>query len=132
MRHPGKSILKYSIHMGDEVILATMSIFYPDMFGLQGSGLWHVYRKENSDPGDQHDEEYLQQTQSRQEQVLWTSFMYTFHTYASGKVICIRYIKKMCSAIKNSFVAGVAKKPNVRRYLTSFVVSLIQSLFKKA
>ena len=69
VKHPGGMITKYSVNFGDETILAAMSLFYPDMFGLRGDNLWHTCPKSQSDPEDPHDDDYLAQTQSRQEQV---------------------------------------------------------------
>ncbi len=69
LKHPGQQIIKYSIQMGDETLLATMSLYYPDMMGLKGRHLWWVHQKSRGDPEDPRDEDYLQHTQSRQEQV---------------------------------------------------------------
>ena len=68
VKHLEENIVKYSVQMADERIIAPMSVFYPDMFGLEGSKVCRVYKKCPSDPSDPHDEEYLSQTQSKQEQ----------------------------------------------------------------
>ena len=70
LRHPGQNVVKYTMHMGDEPILAAMAVFYPDILGLQGAHLCRTHHKSPGDSQDPHDETYLFQTQSRQEQVL--------------------------------------------------------------
>ena len=69
IKHPGQNIIKYTVHMGDERILAPLSVFYPDMLGLEGRHLCKVQERYKSDPGDPQDEDYLIQTMSRHEQV---------------------------------------------------------------
>ena len=57
--------------MGDERILAALSVFCPDMFGLSKSDktLCHVSEEYRSDPTDPFDEQYIVQTRSKHEQV---------------------------------------------------------------
>ena len=69
VKRPSHNITRYSMYIGDERILAPMSVFYPDILGLDGPNLCHVQEKYRSDPNDPHDEDYLVQTMSRHEQV---------------------------------------------------------------
>ena len=36
VRPPCEKITKYSMHVGDERIIATLAVFWPTMFGLKG------------------------------------------------------------------------------------------------
>jgi len=36
VRPPASNIVRYSMHVGDERIVPTLAVFWPDMFGLQG------------------------------------------------------------------------------------------------
>ena len=69
---PAEMIVRYRLQMGDERILAPIAVFVPDMMGMLGSSLWRPHRKYVSDPSDYQDEDYLQQTQSKHEQVCHT------------------------------------------------------------
>lgn len=62
IRKPEQNIVKYALKFGDETILAPMSLFFPDMMGLQGSHLIHVQSRSDGDPEDPHDEFFLRQT----------------------------------------------------------------------
>ncbi|XP_033746554.1 actin-related protein 8-like [Pecten maximus] len=66
IRKPEQNIIKYAMKFGDETILAPMSVFFPDMLGLQGSNLIHVQSRSDGDPQDPHDEFFLRQTTSRE------------------------------------------------------------------
>lgn len=68
LRCPSQHIVKYLVRMGDERILAPMSVFFPDMFGLKGDHLYQKFEKFSSDPSDPNDDDYLIQTMSRHEQ----------------------------------------------------------------
>jgi len=70
LRCPSQHIVKYLVRMGDERILAPMSVFFPDMFGLKGDDLYQKVEKFSSDPSDPNDDDYLIQTMSRHEQVI--------------------------------------------------------------
>ncbi|XP_013416837.1 actin-related protein 8 [Lingula anatina] len=68
IKHPGHPIVNYSMQVGDETILAAMSPFFPDLLGLKGAHLVRLQPKGESDPADIFDDDYLAQTQSKQEQ----------------------------------------------------------------
>ncbi|CAH1797829.1 unnamed protein product [Owenia fusiformis] len=68
VKQPSKKITKYSVKFGDERILAPMGLFYPDMFGIQGKNLKRVHQRNQGQSSDPLDENYLIQTQSKQEQ----------------------------------------------------------------
>ena len=62
IKKPQHHIVKYTIKLGDETLLSTMSVFFPDLLTLQGARLTHVQRRNDGDPEDPHDEFYLQST----------------------------------------------------------------------
>lgn len=55
--------------LGDECVLAPLSLFFIDMLALQGSQLCHTQQRYEGDSDDPHDDFYLLQTQSQQQQV---------------------------------------------------------------
>jgi hypothetical protein len=63
LKKPQQHIVKYGVKLGDEMIQAPLSLFFPDMMGLTGEKLAHVQSRGNGDPQDPHDEFYLRQTQ---------------------------------------------------------------------
>ncbi|KAL3851810.1 hypothetical protein ACJMK2_015515 [Sinanodonta woodiana] len=67
IKKPEQKIVKYSLKFGDEFHLAAFSVFFPDIYGLQGTHLVHVQKRFSGDPEDPHDEFYLRQTQSQQQ-----------------------------------------------------------------
>jgi len=67
LRRPSQRLVKYSIRIGDERIIAPLSAFFPDMFGLKGEHLFQKPEKFHSDPTDPFDDDYLRQTMSRHE-----------------------------------------------------------------
>lgn len=74
LRRPSQRVVKYSVRVGDERILAPLSVFYPDMLGLKGDHLFQKPEKFQSDPSDPYDDDYLAQTMSRHEMVRKTYF----------------------------------------------------------
>lgn len=64
VKRPQMPIINYSLKLGDEAILAPMSLFVPDMYGLKGSHLAHIQSRYIGDPEDPHDQFYLKHTQS--------------------------------------------------------------------
>ena len=46
-----------------------MGVFYPQLFGVVGEKMVHIQQRNQGDPEDIHDELYLLQTQSQQQQV---------------------------------------------------------------
>lgn len=65
---PQQNIIKYSLRLGDEMILAPLSLFRPDALGLQGSHLIRLQTRSEGDPDDPHDEDYLRRTQRQSQQ----------------------------------------------------------------
>ena len=59
--------------MGDELVLAPLSLFFPDMFGMVGPGLTRVQQRNDGDPADPHDDFYLKQVQRTQDPVSYLS-----------------------------------------------------------
>ncbi|XP_076469344.1 actin-related protein 8-like [Babylonia areolata] len=59
---PQQNIMKYGLRLGDEMIVAALSIFKPEAFGLQGSHLTRTQLRGESDPEDPHDHDYLRRT----------------------------------------------------------------------
>lgn len=61
--------LKFTLRLGDERLLAPMSLFFPEMFGLKVNDNLIVLGggKKVSDPSDVNDEEYLRQTMTKHE-----------------------------------------------------------------
>jgi hypothetical protein len=69
LRRPSQRLVKYAVRIGDERILAPLSAFFPDMFGIKGDHLFQKPEKFVSDPTDPYDDDYLAQTMSRHEMV---------------------------------------------------------------
>lgn len=76
LRHPEKPVVKYTMYAGDERLLAPLGAFHPEMFGLGSGNLCHKVPKYVSDPSDPLDDDYLEQTMSKHEQVLFFSFTF--------------------------------------------------------
>jgi actin-related protein 8 len=55
-------ILLVFIQVGDECIVAPLSLFQPELFGVTGSKLVHIQQRASGDPEDPHDENYLRET----------------------------------------------------------------------
>lgn len=62
VNHPKKPIVQYTLQVGDECIVAPLSLFTPELFGVTGPKLVHTQRRSNGDPEDPHDENYLRET----------------------------------------------------------------------
>jgi hypothetical protein len=75
LRLPDQNVIKYSMHIGDERILAPLAAFVPALAALHsGTGsasLVHVPAPYRSDPADPRDADYIKQTMSKHEQVRW-------------------------------------------------------------
>lgn len=67
IRQPNQYIVKYGVRMGDELVLAPLSLFFPDMYGMTGSGRTRVQQRCEGDPADPHDDFYLRQVQRGQD-----------------------------------------------------------------
>lgn len=67
IKRPGEYITKYLIQIGDELVLAPLSMFFPDMLALQGDNLTRIQKRNEGDPSDPHDDFYLKQVHTRQD-----------------------------------------------------------------
>lgn len=66
IRKPETNIVKYTVRIGDEALLAPMGLFVSDLLGLQGPKLTHVQKRSDGDPDDPLDDFFLRQTTSRE------------------------------------------------------------------
>ena len=65
MRNPGEKCYRYKVQMGDELIIAPLSLFYPDLLKLTGPK-FAVFQKPNEgDHEDPLDETFLRETTVR-------------------------------------------------------------------
>lgn len=60
-KQPDKPIMQYTIQVGDECIVAPLSLFSPELFGMTGSKAVHTQKRNNGDPEDIYDENYLRE-----------------------------------------------------------------------
>ncbi|KAK7085058.1 Actin-related protein 8 [Halocaridina rubra] len=65
VRTPGKLPSSYTIQMGDELIVAALSLFYPDLLKLTGPKMTLTQKPNPGDPDDPFDENYLRDTSRR-------------------------------------------------------------------
>lgn len=66
IRKPEQHIVKYPIKFGDESILAAMSLFFPDMYGLAAPDLVHAQCRFDGHPNDPHGEFFLKHSTLRE------------------------------------------------------------------
>uniref|UniRef100_A0A6P7FJ58 Actin-related protein 8 n=1 Tax=Diabrotica virgifera virgifera TaxID=50390 RepID=A0A6P7FJ58_DIAVI len=59
LRQPGMPVYQYTIQVGDECIVAPLSLFSPELFAITGPKLIHTQKISTGDPEDPHDEIYL-------------------------------------------------------------------------
>lgn len=62
--------LIYNIHdttfqVGDECLVAPLSLFQTELFGVTGPKQTHIQKRSTGDPEDPHDENYLRETSVR-------------------------------------------------------------------
>lgn len=62
VNHPKKPIIQYTLQVGDECIVAPLSLFNPELLQVTGSKLVHTQKRSVGDPEDPHDENYLRET----------------------------------------------------------------------
>ncbi|KAK8405413.1 hypothetical protein O3P69_001749 [Scylla paramamosain] len=62
---PGEVSSTYTIQMGDELIVAALSLFYPDLLKITGSKSTITQKPNPGDPDDPFDENYLRETSRR-------------------------------------------------------------------
>lgn len=61
VRQPHIPILQFTIQVGDECIVAPLSLFSPELFGITGAKAVHTQKRSTGDPEDPHDENYLRE-----------------------------------------------------------------------
>ncbi|KAG5865088.1 hypothetical protein JTB14_028192 [Gonioctena quinquepunctata] len=59
LKQPGKPVYHFTIQVGDECIVAPLSLFSPELFGITGPKSIHTQKMSSGDPEDPHDELYL-------------------------------------------------------------------------
>lgn len=62
---PGEASSTYTIQMGDELIVAALSLFYPDLLKITGPKNTITQKPNPGDPDDPFDENYLRETSRR-------------------------------------------------------------------
>lgn len=65
LKQPGKAVMQYTIQVGDECIVAPLSLFSPELFGITGPKSIHTQKPSTGDPEDPHDENYLRDIRRR-------------------------------------------------------------------
>jgi len=68
------------IQVGDECIVAPLSLFQPELFGVTGPKVVHIQRRAGGDPEDPHDENYLRETSVSCDPCGFLEFTYIFET----------------------------------------------------
>ncbi|KAK6629099.1 hypothetical protein RUM43_002916 [Polyplax serrata] len=74
VRQPNQPTLQYTIQVGDEAIVAPLSLFTPELFALTNSKQIHTQERNVGDPEDPHDEHYLRETSRKKENLEQTGF----------------------------------------------------------
>ncbi|KAJ8926028.1 hypothetical protein NQ315_009883 [Exocentrus adspersus] len=59
LKQPGMPVYHFTIQVGDECIVAPLSLFNPELFGITGTKALHTQKISTGDPEDPHDELYL-------------------------------------------------------------------------
>ncbi|BES93070.1 actin-related protein 8 [Nesidiocoris tenuis] len=62
VRQPLKPVLKYTIQIGDECMIAPLGLFYPELFCLTVTRTVLTQKRDTGDPSDPHDADYLRET----------------------------------------------------------------------
>ncbi|KAL3283058.1 hypothetical protein HHI36_006216 [Cryptolaemus montrouzieri] len=65
LKQPGKPVMQYTIQVGDECIVAPLSLFSPELFGITGPKSIHTQKPPPGDPEDPNDENYLRDIRRR-------------------------------------------------------------------
>ncbi|XP_045618086.1 actin-related protein 8 isoform X1 [Procambarus clarkii] len=65
VHNPGEVPSTYTIQMGDELIVAALSLFYPDLLKITGPKATLTQKPNPGDPDDPFDENYLRETSRR-------------------------------------------------------------------
>ncbi|CAH1100020.1 unnamed protein product [Psylliodes chrysocephalus] len=59
LKQPDMPVYHFTIQVGDECIIAPLSLFSPELFAITGTKLIHTQKISTGDPEDPHDEIYL-------------------------------------------------------------------------
>ena len=62
VRKPKQQTEKYTLQVGDECLVAPLSLFQPELFKVTGTHSVHIQKRSMGDPEDPHDENYLRET----------------------------------------------------------------------
>ncbi|XP_011305453.1 actin-related protein 8, partial [Fopius arisanus] len=65
VKKPKISTEKYIMQVGDECLVAPLSLFQPELFKVTGIHNVHIQKRYLGDPEDPHDENYLRETSRR-------------------------------------------------------------------
>ncbi|XP_043280182.1 actin-related protein 8 [Venturia canescens] len=65
VRKPKQPTEKYTLQVGDECLVAPLSLFQPELFKVTGPHVVHVQKRSMGDSEDPHDENYLRETSRR-------------------------------------------------------------------
>ncbi|XP_012261111.1 actin-related protein 8 [Athalia rosae] len=65
VRQPKIPTEKYTLQVGDECLVAPLSLFQPELFKVTGTHNVHTQKRSMGDPEDPHDENYLRETSRR-------------------------------------------------------------------
>ncbi|XP_058805582.1 actin-related protein 8 [Phymastichus coffea] len=65
VKKPNQPIEQYTIQVGDECLIAPLSLFQPELFKVTGTHNVHIQKRSVGDSEDPHDENYLRETSRR-------------------------------------------------------------------
>ncbi|KAK0076012.1 hypothetical protein PV325_006017 [Microctonus aethiopoides] len=65
VKKPNALTEKYTLQVGDECLVAPLSLFQPELFKVTGVHNVHIQKRYIGDPEDPHDENYLRETSRR-------------------------------------------------------------------
>ncbi|KAF7994871.1 hypothetical protein HCN44_004343 [Aphidius gifuensis] len=65
VKKPKTPIERYTLQVGDECLVAPLSLFQPELFKITGTHNLHVQKRYVGDSEDPHDENYLRETSRR-------------------------------------------------------------------
>lgn len=65
LKQPAKSVYHYTLQVGDECIIAPLSLFSPELFGITGFKALITQKLSIGDPEDPHDELFLREIRKK-------------------------------------------------------------------
>ncbi|XP_018330352.1 actin-related protein 8 isoform X2 [Agrilus planipennis] len=65
LKQPERPVLQYTIQVGDECIVAPLSLFTPELFEITGPKQVYTQKPSLGDPEDPHDENYLRESRKK-------------------------------------------------------------------